>query len=59
MTSPQPKVRAPQNCVELGSLQATALEAAAKDREEHEPKADDEQDDGDEADALPPPRRTR
>ena len=40
-------------------MQATALEAAAKDREEHEPKADDEQDDGDEADALPPPRRAR
>ena len=45
--------------VELSSLQATALEAAAKDSEEHEPKADDEQDDGDEAHALPPPRRAR
>ena len=45
--------------LELGSLQATALEAAAEDREEHEPAADDEQNDGHEADALPPPRRAR
>ena len=43
----------------IGSLEAPALEAAAKDCEEHEPAADDEQDDGDEADALPPPRRAR